>query len=149
VPALSIAAFATSRFESYISGTSIDLNAGFLTSPSARATCSRHSAPVSRASLENFRSVSSAAATSAGSLEPASAAAATMANAGSFRFTNGRITSIAACPRSTASAETAAMRTALSGSFNARSTPGSQRSASAGPADSATFRARARTSALS
>ena len=48
---------------------------------------------------------------------------------------NGRITSTAASPRSTASADTAAMRTALSGSFSARSTPGSQRSASAGPAD--------------
>jgi hypothetical protein len=95
-------------------------------------------------SLENRRSVSSAIATSSGFALAASEAAATMASAGSFFVMNGRITSTAASPRSIAIADTAAMRTALSGSFRARSTPGSQRSAIAGPAPSATRKARAR-----
>ena len=57
------------------------------------------------------------------------------------------MTSAASCPRSAASAPTAARRTFASASFRARSTRGSQRSAASVPAASATFSVRARISA--
>ncbi len=144
-PALSMAARATPMFTSAKSGIRYGRKSAFCTSPNARATRRRPSAPWSRMSPLNVRSVFAARSISVALPQSASAAAATIASAGSACVRKGRMTSATASPRNVASAPTAATRTSVSGSVSARSTPGNHRSAMSGPADSATRSARART----